>query len=201
MKLRLTPGMGFAHLADVWLGTGWTVLEGFRKPLARYYGGMPQRLVVLCLLGLGCCFAQADRAALTGTITDATHAPVPDAHLKVTYPNTGLSRETTTSNSGVFRRAELPIGTCYVEVAAAGFQPLKTTAITLDVAQTRTLDLTLEVANAKSTVEVTSVVDQLQENNATVGDVLTGAQPDYLPVNGRDWKSLMSLVPGYCERQ
>ena len=96
----------------------------------------------------------------------------------------------------MFRLGGLPIGACYVEVEAAGFQPLKTTAITLDVAETRTLDLTLEVASAKSTVEVTSVVEELQQNNATVGDVLTGSQLDYLPVNGRDWKSLMSLVPG-----
>lgn len=184
MKPGLTYEMRFVHLACL-LQTGGAVL-----------GRMPQRLAVLCLLGLGCCFAQSDRAALTGTITDATHAPVPDAHIKVTYPNTGLSRETTTSNSGVFRLAELPIGACYVEVGAAGFQPLKTTAIALNVAETRTLDLTLEVASSKSTVEVTGVAEALQQNNATVGDVLTGSQLDYLPVNGRDWKSLMSLVPG-----
>ncbi len=151
---------------------------------------LPARLVVLSLLGIGCCFAQADRAALTGTITDATHAPVPNAQIKVIYPNTGLSRETATSNSGVFRLAELPIGVCNVEVVAAGFQPLKTTAIMLNVAETRTLDLSLEVANARATVEVTAVADELQQNNATVGDVLTGSQLDYLPVNGRDWKSL-----------
>jgi hypothetical protein len=195
VKPRLTFGMRFVPLADVRRGSGWTQLEGLLKTAGAVLGRMPERLVVLCLLGLGCCFAQADRAALTGTITDATHAPLPDAHIKVTYPNTGLSRETTTSNSGVFRLAELPIGACYVEVGATGFQPLKTTAVTLDVAQTRTLDLTLEVASSKSTV-VTSVVDELQQNNATVGDVLTGPQLDYLPVNGRDWKSLMSLVPG-----
>src|SRR5262249_2366959 len=68
--------------------------------------------------------------------------------------------------------------------------------IELNVAETRTLDLMLEVTNAKATVEVTSVAEALQENNATVGDVLSGKQLDNLPVNGRDWKSLMSLVPG-----
>src|SRR5579863_8939164 len=156
----------------------------------------PGKLVALGLLGLGCCFAQADRAALTGTIADATQAPVPNALVKVVYPSTGLTRETTTSSSGVFRLGQLPIGTCSVEVEAAGFQPLKTTTITLDVAETRTLDLTLQVANSKSTVEVTSVVDDLQQNNATVGDVLVSSQLDNLPVNGRDWKSLMALVPG-----
>src|SRR6516164_1278487 len=104
------------------------------------------RLAVLSSLGLGCCFAQADRAALTGTIMDATQAAVPGAHVKVVYPNTGLSRETTTSESGVFRLGGLPIGVCTVEVEATGFQPLKTTAIELNVGETRTLDLTLQVA-------------------------------------------------------
>src|ERR1700678_2932578 len=117
---------------------------------------MLKALVFSLVVPMAICYAQADRAALTGTITDATHAPVPDAHIKVTYPNTGLSRETTTSSSGVFRLAELPIGACYVEIGAAGFQKLKTTAVTLDVAQTRTLDLTLEVAGAKAAVEVTA---------------------------------------------
>ncbi len=157
---------------------------------------MPERLVVVCLFGLGCCFAQADRAALTGTITDATRAVVPNAHVKVLYPDTGLSRETITSGSGVYRLGELPLGVCRAEVEAAGFQPLKTTAIPLNVGETRTLDLTLEVASTSATVDVTSVADALQQTSATVGDVLNSSQLNYLPVNGRDWKSLMSLVPG-----
>jgi hypothetical protein len=173
-----------------------TVLEGVLRTAGAVRWRTPERLVVLCLLGLGCCFAQADRAALTGTITDATHAPVPDAHVKVVYPDTGLSRDTITSNSGVYRLGELPLGVCHVEVGAAGFQPLKTTAITLNVGETRALDLMLEVASARSTVDVTSVVEGLQQNNATVGGVLVGSQLNNLPVNGRDWKSLMSLVPG-----
>jgi len=157
---------------------------------------MSKKFVLIWMCGLGCCFAQADRAALTGTITDATHAAVPRAHVKVVYPNTGLSRVTTTSNSGEFRLGGLPIGVCSVEVEAVGFQPLKTTTFALNVGETRTLDLTLAVATATSTVEVKSVVEPLQQSNATVGDVLVSSQLNNLPVNGRDWKSLMSLVPG-----
>ena len=155
-----------------------------------------KRFFVTWMLGLSCCFAQADRAALTGTLTDATQGAIPDAHVKVVYPNTGLSRDTTTSNSGVFRLGGLPIGFCYVEVEATGFQPLKTTAIELNVGETRTLDLTLAIAGSKSTVDVTAVIESLQQSNATVGDVLVSSQLNNLPVNGRDWKSLMSLVPG-----
>lgn len=157
---------------------------------------MSKRFFLTWMLGLSCCFGQADRAALTGTITDATHAPVPGAHVKVVYHDTGLTRETTTSNSGVYRLGGLPIGACDVEVEAAGFQQLKTTTFALNVGETRTLDLALEVASSKSTVEVKGVAQDLQQNNATVGDVLVASQLNNLPVNGRDWKSLMSLVPG-----
>ncbi len=157
---------------------------------------MLKRFVLTSMLAITCCFAQADRAALTGTITDASLGAIPGAHVTVIYPNTGLSREVTTSSSGVFRLGGLPIGACYVEVGAAGFQTLKTTAFSLNVGETRTLDLTLAVATATTGVEVTSVIQPLQQNNATVGDVLVASQLDNLPVNGRDWKSLMSLAPG-----
>ncbi len=157
---------------------------------------MLMRVVLTGMLATGCCFAQADRAALTGTITDATHASVPGAQVKVVYATTGLSRETTTSGAGEFRLGGLPIGTCYVEVGATGFQPLKTITFALNVGETRTLDLTLAVASTTSAVEVRNVIQPLQESNATVGDVLVAAQLNNLPVNGRDWKSLMSLAPG-----
>lgn len=148
------------------------------------------------MLAIGFCFAQADRAALTGTITNGTHASVPGAHVKIVYPSTGLSRDTTTSGAGEFRLSGLPIGACYVEVEANGFQLLKTTTFALNVGETRTMDLTLAVATTTSAVEVKSVIDPHQQSNATVGDVFVAAQSNNLPVNGRDWKSLMALAPG-----
>src|SRR5215469_7544876 len=116
---------------------------------------MLKKIVLLGIFWAGSGFAQADRAALTGVITDATRAAISGAHIKVVYANTGLARETSTSNSGEFRLGGLPIGVCSVEVEASGFQTLKTAAITLNVGETRTLDLTLEVASSKATVEVT----------------------------------------------
>ena len=58
---------------------------------------------------------------------------VAGAHVKIVYPDTGLSRETTTSSSGVFRLGGLPIGACHVEVGATGFEPLKTRTFALNV--------------------------------------------------------------------
>src|SRR5262249_36325933 len=119
----------------------------------------------------------------------------------VVYPGTGLSRETVSSNSGVFRLSGLPIGACYAEVTATGFRAAKTEAIVLSVAETRELDLVLEVGPVESTVEVRGVTEALVQNSPAVGDVLVASQLDNLPVNGRDWKALMSLVPGAVDGQ
>src|SRR5215470_15683524 len=115
---------------------------------------MSKLLFVTGILGLSCCFAQGDRAALTGTITDATRADVPNARVKVVYPETGLSRETVSSSAGVFRLSGLPIGACYAEISAPGFRTMKTETIALSVGETRELDLTLDVGAVESTVEV-----------------------------------------------
>ena len=153
-------------------------------------------VVIAFTVGLGISLGQVDRTAVTGTITDQTHAAIPNAQVTIVYPDTGLSRVTTTSRSGVFRLSELPIGVSYVEVAAPGFQTVKTATFALNVAETRELNLTLAPASATATIEVTGVGENLQQSNATVGDVLVPSQLNTLPVNGRDWKSLMSLVPG-----
>ena len=67
------------------------------------------KIVVLAsTIGIGTCFAQADRAAVTGTITDQSHSALSTAHITVVYPATSLRRETQSSSSGVYEIAGLP---------------------------------------------------------------------------------------------
>jgi outer membrane receptor protein involved in Fe transport len=147
-------------------------------------------------VSLGVCFAQADRAAITGTILDPSRSAVPEAKISVIYSETGLRRETASSGSGVFRVGGLPIGECYLEVRAAGFRPVKTQSFALSVGETRTLDVTLELAASTETVEVKGVADPLTRTEASYSSVITSNQLNNLPVNGRNWQSLMALTPG-----
>jgi hypothetical protein len=67
--------------------------------------------------GIG--FAQADRAAVTGTISDPTRLPVAAAQVKIVYPGTGLERQTVSSSAGVFSISELLIAAeCFLEISA-----------------------------------------------------------------------------------
>lgn len=159
------------------------------------------RILLICIVGPCICPAQNDRAALTGTITDPTSGVVANATIKLVFPGTEQVRVTTASASGVYRLSGLPIGSCYAEVSAPGFRPVRTQDLQLKVGETRTLDLTLDVAGVEAAVEVRSVTEELTFSNAAVGDVLTPSQLNDLPVNGRDWKALMTLVPGAVDGQ
>ena len=152
--------------------------------------------ILAFVVGLGVCMAQADRAAVTGTIFDQTHSAAPSAHVSVIYPGTGLRRETQTSSVGVFHIGGLPIGECYLEVGAAGFRTFQTKPFVLTVGETRTLDVSLELATVDSKVEVQAVADALATSSVSVSSLTSSQQLNELPVNGRNWASLMALAPG-----
>jgi len=142
------------------------------------------------------CFAQADRAAVTGTITDQAHLPMASVRVRVFYPGTGLSRETQSSSEGVYHIGELPIGECYVEVIATGFRTVQTKSIVLAVGETRKLDVQMEVAAVGATVDVQDVADALTVSSVSVSSLTSSQQLNELPVNGRNWQSFMALAPG-----
>ena len=141
-------------------------------------------------------FAQSDRAAINGTISDQTHLAMSAAHVLVAYPGTGLRRETQSSTSGTFHIGGLPIGECYVEVSAPGFRTVQTKPLVLEVGETRRLDMSLEIAPVGSTVEVQAVADGLTYTTVSVSSLTSSQQLNELPVNGRNWQSFMALAPG-----
>src|SRR5271157_1068640 len=101
-------------------------------------------IVAALTIGPGLCLAQADRAAVTGTISDPSNSIVPNAKVSLVYPGTGLRRETLSSSSGVFHIGGIPIGECYLEVGAVGFRSVQTKPFVLTVGETRTLDVAMD---------------------------------------------------------
>ena len=66
----------------------------------------------------------------------------------------------------------------------------------MSVGETRTWDVVLEVASETATVEVRALGDALAQSEAAINAVTTSSQLNSLPVNGRNWQSLMALTPG-----
>src|SRR5215469_6812513 len=150
----------------------------------------------ILIVGAGICWGQADRASVTGTITDQSHAAMSAAHVAVVYPATGLRRETESASSGAYEISGLPIGECYVEVSAPGFRTVQTKPFVLEVGETRSFDVSLEVSAVSSTVDVQAVVDPMTLSTVAVDSLTSSQRLNDLPVNGRNWMSFMALAPG-----
>jgi hypothetical protein len=142
-----------------------------------------------------CVFAQ-DRAAINGTVTDPTGAFVTSANIELRSAATGLHRTTTTNEKGLYEVTPLPVGTYSLTITKAGFKPTTVSEIDVQFGETRTLDARLEVGSTSDTVEVTATVETLNRTNAEVGGVIEATQIKEIPVNGRNWASLMLLTPG-----
>src|SRR5262245_29322640 len=78
--------------------------------------------------------AQTNSATLSGTVLDSNGAVVPQVVIGVSSPATGLKRQTTTNNEGIFTFPLLPPGAYSLTAEREGFAALKIESIVLAVA-------------------------------------------------------------------
>src|SRR5579871_738133 len=154
-------------------------------------------LVTLLLIGCGVWQLHAQTTAqITGTITDAQGAAVPGASVVVTSVDTGISQTSKTSSLGVYIVSLLKPGSYRIDVTAQGFRPLTRTGVVLEVAQTATLDLKLQVGGNVETVTVSDSTPLLNVSSDAIGGVVEPAHVENLPMLGRNSNALMVLGPG-----
>src|SRR5258708_36711661 len=102
------------------------------------------RLVPILLLS-SVLVAQADRGAISGTITDPTGGAVPGIPLNLQNQATNLTYSTVTSSAGSYSFLNLPIGLYNLTASAKGFQRSEAKGIQVQVNQQARVDLTLQV--------------------------------------------------------
>ena len=118
--------------------------------------------VVVALLALGviglftpAAFAQTSTGAIAGTVTDGT-APLPGVAITVNNPATGFTRTTVTDAAGGFRFPSLPVGSYSAKAELAGFATVKVEGVQVDVATTRTIEVTMKLSKVAEQVTVTA---------------------------------------------
>jgi hypothetical protein len=144
-------------------------------------------------------FAQ-DRGTITGIITDASGSAVPDANIRVTNPQTGLTQRTITGGDGTFTVPYLPPGGYTVAAEKTGFKTAEATGIRVEVATTSRVDLQLQVGQVADTVEVTGVAPAVVSERSDLGRVVNTQTIIDLPlsISGglRDNLAFTILTPG-----
>jgi len=168
----------------------------------RYKASGPLTLAALALLYFGSQPAQAqNQGNISGIVTDVSGSVVPNAEVRITNQQTGLTRTIATNQSGNYNAPSLVIGKYTVGISARGFASYKQTDIPVNVNDDLRIDAHLSLGNVQETVEVQANAVQVQAEDATVGQVVNGTQVEALSVNGRNFTSLAALVPGASSTQ
>jgi hypothetical protein len=138
-----------------------------------------------------------DTASLTGTVTDPSGASVPNAQIAVKNAEQGISRSGTSNSSGDYLFASLPIGSYDLTVTAKGFKKYEAKGIVLEIAEKARVNVALEVGTISTEVIVQGAeVAQVETQSSDLGGTVTGKEISQLELNGRDFKQLVTLVPG-----
>ncbi len=121
---------------------------------------------------------------------------MPDAAVEITSIATGATRQARTDINGAYRVTGLANGAYVLSVAKDGFQTVVVDDVRLEVGQVRALDVALPVGAVTSEVQVTADAVALDTRTAEIGAAVTNTQIQAIPLNGRNWASMMAFAPG-----
>ncbi len=151
--------------------------------------------VAVVLLLVVSAAGQSTSGTITGTVTDVTGAVLPGVEVSVINEGTNLTRNLITNESGNYTAPTLPGGDYRVEALLPGFQTAIRSGITLNTDQRARIDLVLEVGQVTEVVEVTAEAPLIQTEDSSVGTVIDQQKVTELPLNGRNFESLVQLIP------
>jgi hypothetical protein len=164
---------------------------------------MKNQLLSLTLFLLLVCFvvnktqAQTTRATISGVVTDNQKGSLPGASVEVRNESTGFTTATTTNAKGEYSFKELPLGGPYtLRATFIGYGLQTRTGYTLNQGDAIRINVTMEEGG--QTLEVIQVVGSGLKNKTEylgAATAISAKSITALPVNGRNFTSLMDLSP------
>jgi carboxypeptidase family protein/TonB-dependent receptor-like protein len=134
--------------------------------------------------------------ALEGTVTDNSGQPIPNAEVRTSNVTNGRVRLAIADSQGFFRVSDLPVGTCDVAVAEAGFAPYLQTGVEISLGQTVRLEIRLSPAKLVQKVTVTAQPPTLNASDTTATTTVGRERIEELPVRSRNALDFVLLSPG-----
>jgi hypothetical protein len=153
--------------------------------------------VVFVVLLTGRVFGQTPgTGAITGAVYDPSNRAIPNAEVLAVNEATHLSRAVFTTAEGVFRVPLLLPGKYTVIVKASGFAVRTSNPIPVTVSETTSLSVTLPVADAGASVEVTADAEIAEQESSTLGRAVEQEAIEALPLANRNYTQILGLSPG-----
>ena len=141
-------------------------------------------------------FAQSTAGEISGVVTDPSGSVVPGVNVSLINPSTNTTRSVKTNEAGLYVIPAIQPAVYDMKVELSGFRAIERKEITVQVGSANRIDFTLEVGEITSVVEVSGGAPVLQTETTSVGTVIENRRIVELPLNGRNYLQLASLIPG-----
>lgn len=141
-------------------------------------------------------FAQAIAGTIVGTVRDATGAVMPGARVTATNNETGIPQSTVTGSAGDYTIPNLAPGSYKVTAQSQGFATSVISETAVLVQQTTRVDFSLSPGQTNQQISVTAEAPLVQSTTSDLGQVIESQQIQALPLNGRLFEQLVTIVPG-----
>jgi len=142
--------------------------------------------VLLCLLTLvgfaSNAFGQGERGAITGVIKDVSGAVVPNAEVTITNKATGGENKAVSTETGVYRAPYITPGTYNISASLRGFKTAIRDNVEVRVAQTVTVDFTLEIGEISERITVSAETPLLESSTSEIGTETTDKEFHTWPI-------------------
>src|SRR5690349_10720361 len=153
-------------------------------------------LMIICA-PLAAFSQQAATATLNGTITDQAGAVIAGTKITATQIATGLKRDAVSNEAGFYVFSNMTPGNYQLRFEAPGFATRVMSTVPLNVGQTVTLSLNLDIKDTSIIADPIFDSPPLLDNSSSVVDgLIISREVESLPLNGRNFLELALLIPG-----
>ena len=151
-------------------------------------------LAALAAFALLPAYLAAQSTGINGRVTDPSGSVIGNA-VVVLSGEDGTKKTTISNAGGLYQFPSLRASTYLLRFEAPGFAPAERT-LNLLIGQTPTVDMAMQLATSKSTVDVQDNATVIDTSSSSVAGDVSPAEVRKLPINGRNYLQLAMMVPG-----
>jgi len=160
------------------------------------------KIRLLALILMSASFALVIHAQTTtvgnvsGNVRDPNGAAVPQAEIVITEEGTTKSRTVVSDDNGYYSAPSVPAGRYTFTVSATGFKKTVNNTVDVHVGEDKVLNFDLQIGQVSEVVNVVGEGIQVETRSSAVSSLITERQVTELPLNGRNYAQLVTMVPG-----
>jgi Carboxypeptidase regulatory-like domain len=152
--------------------------------------------LLLAAFSLACAslHAQSTEAAISGIVTDAHGAVIPNVEVTAVQTDTGVKTAVRTNETGFYSISPLPIGSYSLSAGANGFRRFTEQGIVLTTGQAFEVNIRLEVGAVNETVTVSATGTLLETRTSDASQLIESKTIEDMPLGDRRAMNIIEIT-------